>query len=243
MDSPPEFCFCGRKTVEYHDFLFCSTQCARQDALRSLGGSECHYRTVVRDAYVRAGASELQPRRMASAVHICPTPSDRLCFVNVPPPFMPPPNLPQQSNMTPAGRVAWDENMGGFPTRSGNALSTKSTAGEPVAESHNRSRREGFPHAPSRAHPILRPDNHTFQQINLNSIPLPEEVPIRPLRRAPSSIDVLNNNTKKSTLSMLLNLGRSRKGKEVGNPERISGHSVNAIAPPGRKEARRGRIL
>lgn len=42
-------CFCGKPTVEDHDFCFCSPECA-------LGGDDCHYRKVVRKAYVNSGA-------------------------------------------------------------------------------------------------------------------------------------------------------------------------------------------
>lgn len=49
-------CFCGNLTVEDHDFCFCSPECARADAMVSLGGEDSHYRKVVRKAYVRCGA-------------------------------------------------------------------------------------------------------------------------------------------------------------------------------------------
>lgn len=49
-------CFCGKLTVEDHDFCFCSPECARADAMVSLGGEDSHYRKVVRKAYVRCGA-------------------------------------------------------------------------------------------------------------------------------------------------------------------------------------------
>ncbi|KAF8550101.1 hypothetical protein OG21DRAFT_513232 [Imleria badia] len=236
MDCPPESCFCGRKTVKSHDFWFCSTKCARQDSLRSLDNRECHYRTVVRDAYDRAGAPELRPRRTASTVHLRTGPSDRRGFSNVPPPPLPPTNLPQQQDETIASleRLAiLDENLRTFPF----------PTGETAAERIIRSKRDRLRHTPRLAHPVTRPGDHPVQHINLNAIPLPEAVPARSLRRAPSSIDVLKSNTKKSPMSALLNFGRSRKGKEVDNTERIFGHPVNTIAPPGRQEVRKGRIL
>ncbi|KAF8550097.1 hypothetical protein OG21DRAFT_1525379 [Imleria badia] len=233
MDCPPESCFCGRKTVKSHDFWFCSTKCARQDSLRSLDNRECHYRTVVRDAYDRAGAPELRPRRMASAVHLRTGPSDRRGFANVPPPPIPPTNLQQQNNETLARLAGLEENSRIFPF----------PTGEPVGERHIRSRWEDFQNTPRRAHPVARPGDHTLQQINLEAIPLPEAVLTRSLRRAPSSIDVLKSNTKKSPVSALLNFGRSRKGKEVDNTERVFGHPVNTIAPPGRQEVRKGRFF
>ncbi|KAG1787631.1 hypothetical protein EV424DRAFT_50012 [Suillus variegatus] len=49
-------CFCGKLTVENHDFCFCSPECARADALTALGGEDSHYRKVVRKAYVSCGA-------------------------------------------------------------------------------------------------------------------------------------------------------------------------------------------
>ncbi|KAG0691904.1 hypothetical protein DFH29DRAFT_883477 [Suillus ampliporus] len=51
-------CFCGNLTIEDHDFCFCSRDCARADALRALGEDDCHYRKVVRKAYVSSGAPE-----------------------------------------------------------------------------------------------------------------------------------------------------------------------------------------
>ena len=208
MDCPSEFCFCGRKTVESHEFWFCSTECARMDSLRSLGDPNCHYRNVVRDAYVRAGALELQPRRMMSAVHLRVGPSEQRGLTNSPPHFLPPTNPPHQSNVALAHRAARDQNF------------------------------------PSSAHPAPRPGDHTFEQISLDVIPFPKHVPTRSLRRVPSSIDGIRKNTKKSPVALLLNFGRSRKAKEVANPERVFGHPVNAITAPVRKDPRRlGRVL
>ncbi|KAG2344498.1 hypothetical protein BDR05DRAFT_961895 [Suillus weaverae] len=51
-------CFCGKPTVEDHDFCFCSPDCARADSLRTLGGQgDYHYRNVMQ----RACASEAAP--------------------------------------------------------------------------------------------------------------------------------------------------------------------------------------
>jgi hypothetical protein len=235
IDYSPEFCFCGRKTVESHEFWFCSTECAHLDSLRSLGDPNCHYRNVVRDAYVRAGAPELQPRRMMSAVHLRADPSEQRGFANAPTHFLPPTNLPHQSNVALARGAARAQNVVGFPTLSGEP---------PVAERHDRSRRQGFQKPPSSAHPAPRPGDHTFEQISLDAIPFPEHVPKRSLRRVPSSIDGIRKNTKKSPVAALLNFGRFRKGKEVENPERVFGHPVNAIVAPVRKDPQRmGRAL
>ena len=204
MDSPPEFCFCGGKTVESHDFWFCSTQCARQDALRSLSSPECHYRNVVRDAYVRAGAPELQPRRRASDDHLRSGPSNRHGFANEPPPFIPfilPAELEQANKMLEKMRVM-EENLEAYGYIT--ASKKRPTAEELLTEKYNRSRWE---------------DIHWQPKGALS----------RPLRRAPSSTDVLKNNSKKSTMSTLLNLGRFRKEKDA-----------DTIAPPGRKDVRKG---
>ena len=192
MDSPPEFCFCGRKTIESHEFWFCSIECARLDSLRSLGNPECHYRNVVRDAYVRAGALELQPRRMMSAGNL---------------------------------RTG---TMAGFPTLSqvtGKVLTKKATAGEPlVAERHDRPRWGGFSNAPSRAHTAQRPRDHNFEQGSLDTIPLPEHVPARSLRRVPA-------------VAALVNFGRPRKVNEGESPDRAPGYTMNPIIPPVRQES------
>jgi hypothetical protein len=227
MDSPPGFCFCGRKTVESHEFWFCSVECARLDSLRSLGNPECHYRNVVRDAYVRAGALELRPRRTMSADHLRDGPSEQQGFANAPPHFLPPTNLPHQSNVTLTRRAAQDGNMAGFPTLSqvaGKVLTKKATAGGPlVAERHDRPRWEGFPNAPSRGHPAQRPGDRSFDQISLDAIPLPEHVPARSLRRVPP-------------IAALLNFGRARKVKDDDAPEKVSGRTVNPVIPV-RKES------
>jgi hypothetical protein len=223
MDSPPERCFCGRKTIESHEYWFCSSECARLDSLRSLGNTNCHYRNVVRDAYVRAGAPELQPRRMMSTVHLRPGPSEQRGFVDPPPHFLPPTTPTHPGNMAHARRTARDQNMTGFPTLPGEP---------PVAEKQDRSRRQGVPHFPPRAHPVPRPGDHTFEQISLDAIPLPEHAPTRSLRRVPSSIDGTRKNTKKSAVASLLNFGRSRKDKEIEDPERVFGYPVNTVVPP-----------
>lgn len=232
IDCAPEFCFCGRKTVESHEFWYCSTECARQDALRSLGSSECHYRNVVRDAYARASAPERQLRRMATYVHLRP---DGHGFANAPPPFIPPMNLPHQGN---ANGTTRGRNIPGFPSPSqvtGKVLTNKVAAREPlVTARHERPRWGGFPDAPSCARPLQRPGDHTVEQIPPDATPLPDHLPARTLRRIPSFIDGLRNNAKQSSL---LKFGRSRKGKQGENPERTFGHPVNPITPPVRKES------
>lgn len=230
MDCAPEFCFCGRKTVESHEFWYCSTECARQDSLRSLDNPECHYRNVVQ-AYVRGDGPEPQPRRMVSADHM-------RSFANAPPPFVPPMNPPQH-NAPFAPRAPCERNMLGYPTLSqvtGKILSKKASAGESLratAERHDRPRWEGL----SNAHPSQGSSDPTFQQISLDAIPLPEHVPARPLRRVPSSIGGLRNNTGKPSVAKLLNFGRSRKATEGEISERVFGHPVNPIIPPVRKES------
>ncbi|KAG2362936.1 hypothetical protein BDR07DRAFT_808266 [Suillus spraguei] len=52
-------CFCGKPTVEDHEFCFCSPDCARADSLRTLGGQgDYHYRNVMRRAYSNSAAQE-----------------------------------------------------------------------------------------------------------------------------------------------------------------------------------------
>ncbi|KAG2057685.1 hypothetical protein BDR06DRAFT_951293 [Suillus hirtellus] len=56
-------CFCGKPTVEDHDFCFCSPSCARADSLRTLGGQgDYHYRNVMQ----RACASPAVPQHALS---------------------------------------------------------------------------------------------------------------------------------------------------------------------------------
>ncbi|KAH0826251.1 hypothetical protein J3R83DRAFT_5716 [Lanmaoa asiatica] len=241
MDSfAPEFCFCGEKTVRSHEFWFCSTQCARLDSLRSLDDPECHYRVVVRKAYDRAGVPELYPRRIMSVDHLRPGPSEQHSYANAPSRFPPPTNLSHQRNVAFAPRDGRDRKMAGFPALSqvtGKVITKQAAAGEPpFAERHDRLRREGFPNAPSRAHPSQTPRDHTFEQISLDAIPLPEYVPARSLRHVPQSSDGLRNNIRKS-VAALLNVGRSRRSEEDENPERVFGHPVNIIIPPTRKDS------
>lgn len=237
MDSfAPEFCFCGRRTVKSHEFWFCSTQCARMDSLRSLDDPECHYRNVVRKAYVQAGVPELYPRRMMSADHLRPGPPG---FANARP-RLPPPTNPPHRNATLARRDVQDRNMAGFPTLSqvtGKVLTNRANAGEPLVPARqDRAKREGFPNAPSRTHPAQKPQDHSFEQISLDAIPLPEHAPARSLRRVPQTTDGLKNNIRQS-VAALLKVGRSRKGKDGENPERVFGHPVNTIIPPMREDS------
>ncbi|KAG9308911.1 hypothetical protein JVU11DRAFT_11371 [Chiua virens] len=235
----PDFCFCGRKTVESHEYWYCSMKCARSDALRSLGDDpECHYRNVVRRAYIRAGAQALIPRRMMSVDQL--RSSDHRRLVNGPPPFPTPtgplPNPPSEGNARPARK----RDKTGFPTLSqvtGKILAKKAMAGEPlIAERHDQLRYEDSRDASSRAHPVQSLPDQPVEQIDLDAIPLPEPRPVRTLRRVPQSSNSLRSNIRKSAVA-LFNAGRSRKDKEGENPERVFGHPVNTIVPPVRKES------
>lgn len=65
-------CFCGDVTVADHDFCFCSPECARADAMTSLGGDDSHYRKIVRKAYVSCGARPpaIYKRKIGIAKHV-----------------------------------------------------------------------------------------------------------------------------------------------------------------------------
>lgn len=196
MDSPRETCFCGRKTTKSHDFLFCSTKCARQDSLRSLGDQSSHYRNVVRDAYVHAGAPGLHP--------VASRPRG--------PPLSIPPTTLAQDYRTLKCIAPWVE-----PPHCGNDLTSMATG--------ELSRRQDLSNAPTRVH---------------HATPFYDRVQNR---YDPSSIDGPKE-TKKSPVAALLNFGRSRKGKEVENSERVLGHPTNTVAPPVRNDPRRmGRTL
>ncbi|KAG1785624.1 uncharacterized protein HD556DRAFT_101742 [Suillus plorans] len=50
-------CFCGKPTIEDHDFWFCSPECARADSLRTLGGQgDYHYRNIMQKACSNSAA-------------------------------------------------------------------------------------------------------------------------------------------------------------------------------------------
>lgn len=132
--------------------------------------------------------------------------------------------------------------MGRTPTLSqvaGKVLTNKTGAGETlVAARQDRPRWEGFPNAPSRASPARSPQDYPFGQISVDAIPLlePESAPSRSLRRVPRPSDGLKGDIQKS-VTALLNIGKSRKGKDAETPERVFGHAVNTVVPPVRKES------
>lgn len=234
----PEFCFCGKKTVESHEFWFCSTECARLDSLRSLDARECHYRKAMYDAYDQAGAPGHYPRRMMSVDHLRPGPPSHCGIANAPPRFPPPTN---PSYQTLAHGDARDRNVAGPPTlyhMTGKAPANKAKAGEPpVAARQDWPKGEEFSSPRSRVHRAQRPLDHTFEQVELDAIPLPEHDPMRSLRRVPRTSDGLKNNIRKS-VAALLQAGRMRRGKDDENPESIFGYPVNAvIIPPAREES------
>ncbi|KAG6370534.1 hypothetical protein JVT61DRAFT_11318 [Boletus reticuloceps] len=209
MDSPEDVCFCGRKTVKSHDFLFCSTKCARRDSLRSLGDTNSHYRNVVHNAYIRAGVPELQPHRMMSTGHLRPGHSEQHGYLNAPAPFFPQTSSPHRYNVP--GQHLAGIPMG--PQVSGVAFSGNAAAGESLVAG-SRDWRKGFQNVPSTAYPT-----HHNEQISFDAIPLPQNVPTRSLRHVRSSIDG-RNNPKKSQFAALLGFGRLRKGREVEDHER-----------------------
>ncbi|KAG2359161.1 hypothetical protein BDR07DRAFT_1488592 [Suillus spraguei] len=73
-------CFCGKPTIEDHEFCFCSPGCARADSLRSLGGQgDCHYRNIMQKACSNSAApervlsrhrSERQLRNISTSSHV-----------------------------------------------------------------------------------------------------------------------------------------------------------------------------
>jgi len=73
-------CFCGKPTIEDHDFCFCSPDCARADSLRTLGGQgDCHYRNIIQRACASSAApehvlsrhkSEHQLRSVSTSKHV-----------------------------------------------------------------------------------------------------------------------------------------------------------------------------
>lgn len=195
MDSPKTTCFCGRKTTQSHEFLFCSIECARQDSLRSLANNNSYYRITVRDAYAQAGA---------------PVPLSRRALMNPTPraiPYTPP---PPQDFKTLKRIAPWIE-----PPNCDGGLAGKATG--------EQSRRENVTNGPSRSH---------------YAAPVPGHV--RPPHSDSSSVD-----HKKSPVAAFLKFGRSRKGKEVENPQ-VFGHPIvnTTTVPLVRNDPRRmGRTL
>ncbi|KAH7885620.1 hypothetical protein F5I97DRAFT_1929005 [Phlebopus sp. FC_14] len=253
-------CFCGEKTVEDHDFCFCSPRCAREDALRALDDPECHYRDVVRRACIKAGVAELYPRRRKSAETLCPSQIEERASAKMALRLLRPANAghrrnkptydtPQElGNLAPmSGRMP--EKV--FPTLSqitGAVLAKKGMTGEQfVAEQRDRPRWQGSGAVPTQ--PTDDSHGDTCPVISLDVIPLSEDdlTPRRTLRRVPRSTTGLKNNIRKS-VAALLNVGKGRsqgikvtqrKSSVKGYPERdtsraeprVFGHPVNPIVP------------
>jgi hypothetical protein len=110
-------CFCGKPTIEDHDFCFCSPECARADAMRALGGDDSHYRKVVRKAYVKSGAPEPAIYRRKSENHLRQYSFAKQVSAIVPYLTRPPKPIHQRNNSTidsQGERCARKEKM--FPT-------------------------------------------------------------------------------------------------------------------------------
>ncbi|KIJ13114.1 hypothetical protein PAXINDRAFT_181417 [Paxillus involutus ATCC 200175] len=227
-----DLCFCGKATVEDHEFCFCSTQCAREDALRALDDTECHYRDVVRRACIKAGVDPC-PRRRMSAEEIRLLPDAERASANAPLRLVRPTKPVHRKNKPTAGGDREDKKRGGFPTLSevtGVVLSKKAMAGEElVVEAHERPRWQGFGKELSRVNPAPLPADEPFKQISLDAIPLPEDVPRQTLRHAPQSTTGLKNNIRKS-VAALFNSAKALKTGKSAEPEMVFGHPVNPFA-------------
>ncbi|KIJ60236.1 hypothetical protein HYDPIDRAFT_43478 [Hydnomerulius pinastri MD-312] len=216
-------CFCGNPTVEDHDFCFCSPHCAREDALRALDDTECHYRDVVRRACIRAGVPDLYgPRRRMSAEYLR---AEERPDSGRPLKLVRPAGAAHRRNVSTVGGDAEapteneQKKNGRFPTLSqvtGVVLAKKALAGEElISESRDRPRWHGFGNASAssaRATPETRDADALVQQISLDVIQLPEEDMLpRPhtLKRAPQSTTGLKNNIRKS-VAALFNAGKAR---------------------------------
>lgn len=237
LDSfAPELCHCGKKTVKSHEFWYCSTSCAREDSLRSLGNNQCHYRENVRKAHALAGVQGSHLRRIMSINHLRRAASERRFNA----PHVPSPkNLPQKKP-TLACRDTRDRNMAGLPALTqvtGKILVHKANAGEAlVAARQDLHQWEGHPIAPSCTRPVEACQGHTFAQISLDAIPFSESDPPRSPRRVPQMTNGPKSSIRKS-ITALLAVGRSRKGRDGENSEKIFGHPVSAFVPPVRKES------
>ncbi|KAF8836173.1 hypothetical protein BDN67DRAFT_1014911 [Paxillus ammoniavirescens] len=228
-------CFCGKATVEDHEFCFCSTQCAREDALRALDDTECHYRDVVRRACIKAGVDPC-PRRRMSAEQMCLLPDAERASANAPLRLVRPTKPVHHKNKPTANGDREDKKRGGFPTLSevtGVVLSKKAIAGEElVVEAHDRPRWQGFGKELSRANPVPPPADEPLKQISLDVIPLPEDVPRQTLRHAPQSTAGLKNNIRKSVAALFNSAKALKTGKSnvSAEPEMVFGHPVNPFA-------------
>ncbi|KAF9236968.1 hypothetical protein BU15DRAFT_76459 [Melanogaster broomeanus] len=231
-------CFCGKETVEYHDFCFCSTQCAREDTIRALDDTECHYRDVMRRACIKAGAPDPYPRRRMSAEQLRPLPIEERASASAPLRLVRPTNPVHHKNKPTVGGDSEGRKRGVFPTLSqvtGVVLSKKAVAGEQlVAEARDRARWRGFGNTSSRVKQAQAPvdEPEALQQISLDDIPLPEDVPRQTLRPVPQPTAGLKNNIRKS-VTAFFNSGKGRKfGKsDLGSESRIFGHPVNTLTP------------
>ncbi|KIK93940.1 hypothetical protein PAXRUDRAFT_483990 [Paxillus rubicundulus Ve08.2h10] len=230
------FCFCGKATAEDHEFCFCSTKCAREDALRALDDTECHYRDVVRRACIKAGVQDPCPRRRISAEQIRLLPNAERASANAPLRLVRPTKPVHGKHKPTAGGDREDEKRGGFPTLSevtGVVLSKKAIAGEELmAEAHERPRWQGFGKELTCVNPVPLPADEPFKQISLDCIPLPEDVPRQTLRHAPRSTTGLRNNIRKSVAALFNSAKALKTGKSnvSAEPAMVFGHPVNPFA-------------
>ena len=233
-------CFCGAPTTTEHEFCFCSTKCARADALRALDSSESHYRKVFQRACVGPAPD---PRRKASVGLLHP---------NLPPPpqqgwasklqsskHVQPPNTLENSSyhrnfVYPTGPT--------LEQVTDAVLGKKTRAGEGVGKSNYDIRT--YVDGPMGRGPCMKQVNEgKYNYVNaaappatsLYQIPMPEHGPPRTLRRAQPSTTGLKDNFQKSVGQLFYNpkvpesaFDRNfQPHPEPSNPGRIFGHPID----------------
>jgi len=221
-------CFCGKPTVEDHDFCFCSPQCARADAMRALGGEgDCHYRNVMRGAFAKQTSgpamhrhkSEYQLRR---ASRVSGT-SERFHHPSKPTDEKTLPTLAEVTNSI----LAREERSGG---------------GAVAADAYVRDSRQPCEFWNESVHPIATPP--------LANIPLSHNGSQQTLKRSVPSKAGLNMRVRKSVLALFRKMSEQtaplnveKKLPTVGREPSVTAVPVEDIEEENEEEAAFWRLV
>lgn len=240
-------CFCGIPTTADHEFCFCSTKCARADALRALDASESHYRKVFRRACV-GPAPGLRHQASAGMLHPNPPPLQQSWETR-----LRSPKHVQPVNMRPEQPQCHKNDVYAIrPTLeqvAGAVFAKTARTGEGLARSNYETQRRG---ADSKKGEVLRQrmnvGRHDYVNYaaptpkSLYAIPMPVDAPPRPtLRRAQPSTTGLKDNIQKS-VGQLFHNGKGKAPEnafernfqphpEPSTPGRVFGHPINPQFP------------
>ncbi|KAI6114087.1 hypothetical protein EDD17DRAFT_1765708 [Pisolithus thermaeus] len=236
-------CSCGAPTIAEHEFCFCSPKCAREDALRALGTSESHYRTVFKRACIPPQPSL---RRLASSRVLRPDPT----------------NQPGWAAKLKASKLVNPEShrnnvtLGTLPTLeqvTGAVLAKKAKNGGYHGSDRDRARWGGLGDIDGQREDARQTTAHQERsygnihmpppQISLYAIPMPQDVPSRPALREQLSTTRMRGIIHKQTVQFS-NKGKAKvredavefafqQHSEAAKGNRTFGHTANpGYTPP-----------